>query len=345
MVYHIHAFALFRRGRLQLEKEIFLTRTNRRNQFGKERAIGFFERGLETLEKITDLKTFVLSTNGGDVFFLKTWGLILFFQEKNSNYVKTAVRNYSIEIEPLVRKAKEMFTKGLKFINNDRDINEMCWNAIALLDQLGSTLYTLRNYDNVKTNGRGDICIYGPNYPIYRTFSKYSTDLLTWACKKYKELSQKAKSSDNKAHVLWGEASFHLLSATPFIDQYMEIAQSFEYSDDPDYVRQLQKSGEKQLNSGINMLLEAEKMYTDKSQKDLYYLLINIANVKLKLRDLLVEIDYLPGESKKVRTSRDKLNEELKVDAIVRLKKTSSLGLGDFSGILEEIDYDNKDDG
>lgn len=343
-VYHIYAFALLTRGRIILEMESFLTRFNREDKIGEERAIGFFELGLDMLANSTDLSGSVANTDGGDAFFIKSWGTVLILQEKLVNKLKESVRNYSTEVEPLIQKAKDMFTEGLKLVKDDQAITDVCWNAIDLLQQLGDNIYSIWSDTDTKTDSHGDVRINVHNNSTYKTFLKHSTDLLTWAHKQYQSLQEKAQSSDNKAHAISGIASFHLLSATPYIDQYDEIAERFEYNDDSAVVRKLQKNGEKQLKDSISMFEKAEKMYTDKAENNRNRLLVTIAEAKLSLRDLLAEVDHLPGESKKERVLRDKLGEELRVDAVMRLKKAERLGLGDFTGVLDDVDYDSSED-
>ncbi|KAF5095965.1 hypothetical protein D0Z03_001708 [Geotrichum reessii] len=344
-VYHIYAFALLTRGRILLDMESFLIRFHREDKIGEERAIGFFELGLDMLENSTDLSGSVTNTDAGDAFFIKSWGTVLVLQEKLVNKIQESVRNYSTEVELLVQKAKDMFTEGLKLVKDDQAITEACWNAIDLLQQLGDNIYSIWNCTDVKTDNQGDVLIYGyNNKSTYEKFLNHSTDLLTWTHKQYQSLQNKAQSSDNKARAISGIASFHLLSATPYIDQYDEIAQGFEINDDSAVVRKLQKNGEKQLKDSISMFEKAEKMYTDKAENNRNRLLVTIAEAKLSLRDLLTEIDYLPGESKKERASRDKLREELKVDAVMRLKKAERLGLGDFTEVLDDVDHDSSDD-
>lgn len=342
-VYHIYAFALFSRGSILLDKEHFLIRFDQEKRIGEERAIGFFELGLDMLENSTDLSGSLPNTDGGDAFFLKSWGTVLLLRNKLVTKVNKTVRAYSTEMEPLINEAKNMFTEGLKLIKKDQPITEACWNAISLLQNLADTIYSVWSHAGEETGQTGEVRIEGPNVPIHDEFLARSTKLLDWTCLQYKELEKKAITNDDKARTLAGIASYHLMCASPCIDQFELLVQDFEFTDNERPVRDLQNKGKKELEKSIKLFEQAEKLYSDKAENKRNLLLVTIAEAKLSLRDLLHEVDFLPGESAQTRESFDKLQEKLKTDAVMRLKKANRMGLGDFNEILDELENEEEE--
>jgi hypothetical protein len=345
-VYHIYAFALLSRGCILLDKEHFLIRYYQEKKIDKERAIGFFELGLDMLENSTDLSGSAANTDGGDAFFLKSWGTGLLLQNKLVTKPKKTAQAYSTEMEPLINKAKDMFTEGLKLVKKDQVITEACWNAIALLQQLADSVYSVWTHAGKETGNTGEVRIIGPNVSIHDKFLERSTELLDWTCVQYKKLEKQATTNDDKARTLAGIASYHLMRATPCIEQFEKSVEQLEYAADEQSVRALQNKGKKELEESIKLFEKAEKLYSEKAEKKRNLLLVTIAEAKLSLRDLLHEVDFLPGESKETRASHDKLQEALKTDAVMRLKKAVRMGLGDFNEILEDLENeeDEEDD-
>ncbi|KAF5095351.1 hypothetical protein D0Z00_003179 [Geotrichum galactomycetum] len=341
-VYHIYAYALFKRGLILLVKEHFLIRCRKENQIGKERALGSFEFGLEMLENSSDLKNPALNTDGGDAFFLKSWGNGLLLQNKLVTAAKKTAKEYESEMKPLIRKAKGLFINGLGFMKPDEPITEACWEALALVQKMGDNIYALWTFAGSETGNTGEVRIWGPNVAIYEEFLDRSTKLLDWSNTQYKKLEKKAISNNDKAQAFEGIAVFHLMRATPYTDEFDNQARNFEYADDESQVRSLQTRGKRQLEEAIKLFEKCEKLYADENKRNL--LMATIAKTKLNLRDLLNEIDYLPGESKQKRATLNKLQEVLRVDAVKRLRKATRMGLGDFSDIVEELEYEGKVD-
>ncbi|KAF5097414.1 hypothetical protein D0Z00_002402 [Geotrichum galactomycetum] len=350
-VYHIYAFALISRGCILLDKESFLIRYHQEKKIDKERAIGFFELGLDMLENSTDLSGSVANTDGGEAFFLKSWGTGMLLQNNLVTKLKETARAYSTEMEPLINTAKDMFTKGMELVKKDQAITETCINAIELLQQLADNIYSAWNDADKETFNTGEVRLEGPNISTHNKFWERSNNLQDWTCMQYKELEKKAITNDDKAFTLAGIASYHLMRATPLIDQFERLAEHFEDTADERPVRALQNKGKMELEESIKLFEKAEKLYSDKAEKKRNILLVTIAEAKLSLRDLLNEVDYLPGESKETRESYDTLQEELKTDAVMRLKKAIRMSLGDFNEILEDLEDeeydedDNDDDG
>ena len=133
------------------------------------------------------------------------------------------------------------------------------------------------------------------------------------------------------------------MCASPCIDQFELLVQDFEFTDNERPVRDLQNKGKKELEKSIKLFEQAEKLYSDKAENKRNLLLVTIAEAKLSLRDLLHEVDFLPGESAQTRESFDKLQEKLKTDAVMRLKKANRMGLGDFNEILDELENEEEE--